>query len=135
MGQQQIIDNLTRAGALLSQDPLRLRQTLQRNLATGKEEAGEANTTSSSSSEGLRNDIDVVARPFDKTDVHAEINHRVNHVTAVADAHLQRQGRKIPAVAGDHFRQDVVTDRAASVDANSAVVLAEQLFDLRCLLK
>ena len=50
MGQQQIIDNLTRAGALLSQDPLRLRQPLQRDLATGKEEAGEANTTSSSSS-------------------------------------------------------------------------------------
>ncbi len=76
-----------------------------------------------------------MARPFDKPDVHAEIDHRVDHVLAVADAHFQRQGRKIPAVAGNHFRQDVVTDRAAGVDANSAVVLAEQLFDLRCLLQ
>ena len=33
MGQQQIIDNFTRAGALLAQDPLRLRQPLQRHLA------------------------------------------------------------------------------------------------------
>ncbi len=33
MGQQQVIDNLTRAGTLLSQDPLRLRQTRQRDLA------------------------------------------------------------------------------------------------------
>ncbi len=76
-----------------------------------------------------------MARPFDKPDIHAEINDRVNHVLAVADAHLQRQGREIPAVAGDHFRQDVVADRAAGVDADRAVVFAEQLFNFNRLLQ
>ena len=76
-----------------------------------------------------------MARTFNETDIHAKIDHRVDDVLAVTHAHLQRQRGKIPAIAGNHFRQDVVTDGTAGKNADRAVVFAEQLFNFDSLLQ
>ncbi len=76
-----------------------------------------------------------MAWPFDQANIHAEIDHRVNHILAITDAHLQRQGREIPAIAGNHFRQDVVPNRTTGINADRTVVFAEQLFYFRRLLQ
>ncbi|MOA18026.1 hypothetical protein D3C78_1383110 [compost metagenome] len=66
-----------------------------------------------------------MTRPFDKPDIHAKIDNGVNHILAIADAHLQRQRREIATVAGDYLRENIVPDGAAGEHANGTILLAK----------
>ncbi len=76
-----------------------------------------------------------MARPFNQADIHAKIGDRVDHLLAVADAHIQRQLRKVASIAGDHLRQYVVADSAAGENPNSAVIFPKKLLNVGSLLQ
>ena len=131
MRQQQVVDNLA------CRNPARGGSTAPAPAAPASPHPAittrpETQTLPAHPPAGLGNDIDVASR-F-RSDIHAEINHRVDHASAVTRS-SPAAGSGNPGGSGQSLPAGCSCRWCCWQNADRAVVLAEQLLDFNSLLQ